>query len=37
MTNPPDTRPYCKTMAKLVRLKVRSPPLLLGRRLTMSD
>lgn len=23
MTNPPDTRPYCKSMAKLVRLKVR--------------
>lgn len=22
MTNPPDTRPYCKSMAKLVRLKV---------------
>lgn len=24
MSNPPDTRPYCTTMAKLVRLKVRS-------------
>lgn len=22
LTNPPDTRPYCKTLAKIVRLKV---------------
>ena len=26
MTSPPDTRPYCKTMAKILRLKVNEPP-----------